>query len=97
MDLDLVKEFCYKILVERIGFSFFVEIKYEKFHEFCNLCTCIGHSLDKCRRREINNGKKLKFKLNRLRHQNGVLFNLKNRRILKTWRQTFILIRWGKV
>lgn len=30
VDLDLVKELRYKVLMERIGFVFFVEIEYER-------------------------------------------------------------------
>lgn len=39
VDLDMMKELTYKILVERIGFAFFVDVKYEKLPEFCNFCS----------------------------------------------------------
>lgn len=53
VDLDLVEEFNYKILVERFGFAFFVEIMHEKVPKFCHYCTCIEHSYGNCRRKEI--------------------------------------------
>lgn len=52
MHLDLVKEFSYKILVKRIGFVFFVKIKYEKVPDFCHFCTYIEHSIYNYRRKE---------------------------------------------
>ncbi|XP_058781005.1 uncharacterized protein LOC131655113 [Vicia villosa] len=52
VDLDMTKELNFKILVERIGFAFFVDIEYEKLPEFCNFCSCIGHSITNCKRKE---------------------------------------------
>ncbi|XP_058752917.1 uncharacterized protein LOC131626115 [Vicia villosa] len=53
VDLDLTKEFSYKILVERVGFTFFVDIKYEKVPDFCSFCSCIGHSIHSCKRKGV--------------------------------------------
>ncbi|XP_058783669.1 uncharacterized protein LOC131658389 [Vicia villosa] len=52
VDMDLTKELRYKVLVERQGFAFFVELEYEKLPEFCNHCICIGHNTSKCKRKE---------------------------------------------
>ncbi|XP_058755853.1 uncharacterized protein LOC131629071 [Vicia villosa] len=57
VDLDLTKDLSYKILVERVGFAFFVDIDYEKIPAFCNFCKCIGHSLDNCKRKDLTLGK----------------------------------------
>lgn len=51
VDLDLTKELSYKILVERVGFSFFVDIEYERIPEFCNFCSCIEHTTKSCKRK----------------------------------------------
>ncbi|XP_058763484.1 uncharacterized protein LOC131636917 [Vicia villosa] len=53
VDLDMTKELSYKILVERIGFAFFVDIEYEKLPDFCTFCCCIGHSFNNCKRKEV--------------------------------------------
>lgn len=37
----------------RVGFAFFVEIKYEKLPEFCNYCNVIGHWIEVCRKQTI--------------------------------------------
>ncbi|XP_058777596.1 uncharacterized protein LOC131651882 [Vicia villosa] len=57
VDLDLTKELSYKILVERVGFAFFVDIEYEKIPEFCCFCSNIGHTVANCKRKEQVNGK----------------------------------------
>ncbi|XP_058776574.1 uncharacterized protein LOC131650888 [Vicia villosa] len=54
VDLDMLKEQTFKVLVERIGFAFFVDIEYEKLPEFCNHCSCIGHSIENCKRKEMS-------------------------------------------
>lgn len=50
VDLDLTNELNFKILVERIRFSFFVDLEYEKIPEFCSHYICIGHSIGNCKR-----------------------------------------------
>ncbi|XP_058747032.1 uncharacterized protein LOC131620024 [Vicia villosa] len=52
VDIDLAKELSYKILVERVGFAFFVDIEYEKLPIYCNFCKFIGHSLEDCKRKK---------------------------------------------
>lgn len=51
MDIDLERDLTYKILVEILGFTFFVEVEYEKIHDYCNFCKFIGHSRESCKRR----------------------------------------------
>lgn len=51
MDIDLERDLTYKILVERVGFAFFVEIEYEKIPSYCNFSKFIGHNRDSCKRR----------------------------------------------
>lgn len=43
-------ELGYKVLVERKGFAFFVEIGYKNLPEFCSNCNMIGHNLSNCKR-----------------------------------------------
>lgn len=50
VDMDLSKDLKYKVLVERKGFAFFVELGYDNLPAFCNYCKITGHSLDKCRK-----------------------------------------------
>src|SRR4051812_13794514 len=63
----MTKELSYKILVERIGFAFFMDTVYEKLPEFCNYCSCIGHSLMNCKRKEVktDKGKNLEQRIGR--------------------------------
>jgi len=49
VDLDCAKRIFYKILVEWEGFSFPVEVVYERVPEFCTHCQNIGHNLSSCR------------------------------------------------
>ncbi|CAK8537766.1 unnamed protein product [Lathyrus sativus] len=51
VDLDLNSDIRYKVLVERSGFAFFVDLEYENLPEFCKHCNSIGHSLEKCKHR----------------------------------------------
>lgn len=48
----------YKILVEREGFSFPVEVIYEWMPEFCSHCENLGHNVSGCQwlypRKQIN-------------------------------------------
>ncbi|CAI8584698.1 unnamed protein product [Vicia faba] len=51
VDIKLVKELTYQILMERAGFGFFAEVEYEKLPTFCSHCKVIGHTFETCRRR----------------------------------------------
>ncbi|GAU35943.1 hypothetical protein TSUD_394910 [Trifolium subterraneum] len=50
VDMDLSQPLRYKLLVERKGFAFFVEMEYENMPDFCNNCQVIGHHVDNCKR-----------------------------------------------
>jgi hypothetical protein len=50
VDIDLLQPLRYKVLVERKGFAFFVELEYEYIPEFCHGCKVIGHNFDQCRK-----------------------------------------------
>ncbi|XP_058773455.1 uncharacterized protein LOC131647592 [Vicia villosa] len=43
VDLDLSQELRYKVLVERKGFAFFVDLDYENMPDFCNSDKIVGH------------------------------------------------------
>lgn len=49
VDLDLSQRIFNEIMVEREGFSFYVEIHYERLREYYNNCATIGHSIDQCK------------------------------------------------
>jgi hypothetical protein len=57
VDVDLKKEPIYRVLVERIGFAFFVDIDFENRPSFCHLCNCIGHDQNHCKRFNTDNKK----------------------------------------
>jgi hypothetical protein len=50
IDIDLLQPLRYKLLVERKGFAFFVDLEYEHIPAFCTECKMIGHNLDNCKR-----------------------------------------------
>lgn len=54
MDMGLLKDLRYKILVERVSFSFFVDIEYKKLPKFYKYCKAIGHSFRICRKKNAN-------------------------------------------
>ncbi|KAK2388533.1 hypothetical protein QL285_062210 [Trifolium repens] len=58
VDVDLAQELVYKILVERKGFAFFVDVKYENLPPYCDHCKIIGHRFDNCKRRKESVSKK---------------------------------------
>ncbi|WJX25654.1 hypothetical protein P8452_14674 [Trifolium repens] len=53
VDIDLLQPLRYKLLVERKGFAFFVDLEYERIPEFCTECKVIGHCLDNCKKWNI--------------------------------------------
>lgn len=59
VDLEMTKELCYKILMERKGFAFFLELEYENLPQFCSNCNMIGHSINNCKRIEEESGKSM--------------------------------------
>ncbi|PNX96058.1 hypothetical protein L195_g019259 [Trifolium pratense] len=50
VDMDLKKEPLYRVLVERVGFAFFVDFEFENKPDFCHYCSCIGHNQGHCKR-----------------------------------------------
>jgi hypothetical protein len=48
--MDLTQTLRYKVLVERVGFAFFVELEYENLPSFCMNCKIIGHNVEECKR-----------------------------------------------
>jgi hypothetical protein len=50
VDIDLLQPLRYKLLVERKGFAFFVDLEYEHIPAFCTECKMIGHDFDNCKR-----------------------------------------------
>ena len=47
--MDVTQELRYKVLVERKGYAFFVELDYENRPDYCTNCMKIGHHLEICR------------------------------------------------
>lgn len=50
VDMDLSQTLRDKVLVERIGFAFFVDIDYENLPHFCTNCKMIGHHIGICKK-----------------------------------------------
>ena len=47
----MTKDLVDRILVEREGFAFFVDVIYERLPLFCSSCKIVGHSSELCKRR----------------------------------------------
>lgn len=50
VDIDLASKLKYRVLVERKGYAWFVDLDYENLPEFCNNCNITGHHVSRCRR-----------------------------------------------
>lgn len=50
VDMDLSNDLKYKVLVERKGYAFFVELGYDNLPAFCSNCKITGHNIEKCRK-----------------------------------------------
>ncbi|KAK2352210.1 hypothetical protein QL285_096523 [Trifolium repens] len=50
VDIDLLQPLRHKLLVERKGFAFFVDLEYEHIPAFCDGCKVIGHNFENCKR-----------------------------------------------
>jgi hypothetical protein len=50
VDMDLSQTLRYKVLVERKGYAFFVDLDYENLPEFCTHCKMVGHNVDVCKK-----------------------------------------------
>jgi len=49
VDMDLSKHIYNEVMVERAGYSFAIEITYERLPAFCTHCRNIGHHISSCR------------------------------------------------
>lgn len=54
MDKGLKQPIRYKVLVERKGFTFFVELDYDNLPDFCTHCKMVGHYLEICKKVQFN-------------------------------------------
>ena len=54
VDLDLSDQLRHGVMVERKGYAFFVDFEYENLPDFCTYCKSVGHYVDICRRRQMN-------------------------------------------
>jgi len=50
VDIDLSQTLRHRLLVERTGFAFYVDLEYENFPDYCSYCKTIGHHIDYYRR-----------------------------------------------
>ncbi|KAK2434847.1 hypothetical protein QL285_019959 [Trifolium repens] len=50
VDMDVSQPIRSKVLVERTGFAFFVDLDYENLPPFCSHCKMVGHYLEVCKR-----------------------------------------------
>jgi hypothetical protein len=50
VDMDLSQTRRYKVLVERKGYAFFVDLDYENLPDFCTHCNMVGHYVDNCKK-----------------------------------------------
>jgi hypothetical protein len=50
VEIDLTQALRYKILVERKGYAFYVDLEYENVPEYCTYCRTIGHHVDFCKK-----------------------------------------------
>jgi len=55
VDFDLSEHLRYGVIMERKGYEFFVGFEYENLLDFCSYCNNIGHYVDNCRKRKMNN------------------------------------------
>lgn len=49
VDMDFTRKIFHEIVVERVGYSFTVEVAYERMPDFCTHCHNIGHDVTACR------------------------------------------------
>ena len=49
VEMDVTQDLRYKVLVERKGYAFFVDLDYENIPDYCTNCKKIGHYLEICR------------------------------------------------
>jgi hypothetical protein len=49
VDMDISQPLRYKVLVERVGYAFYVDLEYENLPPFCIHCKMVGHYLESCK------------------------------------------------
>jgi hypothetical protein len=67
--MDLTQTIRYKVLVERQGFAFFVDLDYENLPDFCTNCKFIGHHLRNCKKVQLINDEPVATNQGNLRKQ----------------------------
>lgn len=50
IDMDISQTIRYKLLVERKGFAFFIDVDYENIPDYCSNCKAIGHYVEICKK-----------------------------------------------
>ena len=65
IDLNLNETLCHRILVERTGYAFFVDIEYEILPDFCTYCKCTSHYFEICKRKPVEFNGAVQKKQNR--------------------------------
>jgi len=55
VEIDLTQALRYRILVERKGFAFYVDLDYENVPDYCTHCRVVGHHVEFCKRRYPEN------------------------------------------
>jgi hypothetical protein len=50
VDMDISQPIKSKVLVERTGFAFFVDLDYENLPPFCSHCKMVGHYIEVCKK-----------------------------------------------
>lgn len=65
VDIDLAIELRYRVLVERKGYAFFVDLEYENLPDFCAYCKIPGHHIDICKKRNMGNTDKVQKEQNK--------------------------------
>jgi hypothetical protein len=71
VDIDLSQTLRYKVLVERVGFAFYVDLDYENLPPFCHHCKMVGHYLEYCKWvQSYDDGNKSKEPKNTVKNKN---------------------------
>jgi len=73
VDIDLSQPLKYKVLVERKGYTFFVDFDYENLPPFCTHCNMVGHHLGNCKK--IKTGESMESKKQEARQNVNLKIN----------------------
>jgi hypothetical protein len=69
VEIYLTKALRHKLLVERKGFAFYVDIEYENVPDYCTHCRTIGHHIDFCKKSRPEGEPRLDNEIMMLRKQ----------------------------